>query len=220
MKNNSPWLWGADGTAANMTAGNIRGVQFFKGKRKKGQSNPSTEYTESQWIASILWPLYRGNRSFINLLWQLKETKETTANAWFKENYGHLVGNYPTPPDTGDLTNFKAARGVITTTSIGSVTADLSVGTVAFAMSTAIADETQDSTDLLHLSVYNVEKATWSYKTPVARSTVGAVSVALPAGTEVGDHVVLYTAFEGGNPLTVYYQKSSDSVNTNQTVVA
>lgn len=220
MINRSPWLWNANKTAAGLTARTSNGVKILQGKRTPGQSNPSTEFIQSQVAANLLWPLFRSVPGFIREHFTTIPAGEYAANRWYADNYAGLDLSVPSTA-TIIPANLVFSKGLMAPTSGVSITsADQSAATVQFTWPTTITDSTQLATDIVQYVFRLRGTGAMRSGTATARSTgdSGPISVA-GMGMLAGDVIDVYASFLG-TPGQPNEGMTSLSVQNNATVVA
>ena len=219
--NRGPWGWGRTGTTADMTEYRLKGQQITKGRRAKGQSNPSPEYLLTQAISALMWPVFRQVSGEIRKGWTAKLEKQPAASAWYKYNYAAGL-----PSGVLSTAALSFAKGVITPTAITAI-ADASDQEITFTWSPDPADDSQLDTDVLAYVVTNIDRTPIDNGYPafignspnIARSVGGAVQVFPPGTFATGDNLYLWTFFIGAS-ATLNSGKSETSVRQSIITVA
>lgn len=162
MLNNTPWLWNARQTAANMTARTSNGIRILQGKRAKGQSNPSQEYLDNQLAAALIWPLFRKAPGIIRSMFTTIPEGEYAANDFFKYAYNNAI-NFVGPGNVtiteGDIL---FSKGLMTPTPITSVIADDSDNTIDINYNATPVDASQQDDDFVSFIAHNVTQNKWT----------------------------------------------------------
>lgn len=221
MISGSPWLWGSRKSAANMTALRLFGQQILKGKRAKGQSNPSPQYIQSQAVASYAWSVFRPVADAIRRGITSKLPKQPAASAWYGDNYSAIVGGAMAPAITPDPDLFIFSKGTMTPTSVSAASV-ISAGadTITLAWPATPVDVTQLASDLVNVVLFNKTTGLSAVIDATVARSAGALTPGIPPGfATLGDIVDVYFAFYGA-PSTMTSGTSSNQTLQTVTVVA
>jgi hypothetical protein len=198
MINNSPWLWHATQTAANMTGRNVLGIDILQGKRKKGLINPSQDVLDSEVVAGLLWPVFRSLQGFIRQWYSNPPARMYRANAWYQYAYKNAA-NFTVPGSPAvTYAAIKMTSGVMTPTAISSANAIVGTNRVDFSWNPAIADSSQTADDVVVYAIRNERNGRTVAGSLGMRSDGGSGVVSVPTLLmEVGDDICIYMGFTG-----------------------
>lgn len=198
MINNSPWLWHATQTAANMTGRNVLGIDILQGKRKKGLINPSQKVLDSETVAAIFWPIFRSVQGFIRQYWSNPPARMYRANAWYQAAYNDAANfTVPGSPTVNEL-NIQFTSGVMTPTLISSANAIAGTHRVDFSWNPAVADASQSADDVVVFIIKNSSKNRVVSGAIAQRSDGGSGVISVPdLLLEEDDLVNIYAGFIG-----------------------
>lgn len=193
-------LSGSTGSAWDLTLTTWKSLKVFKGKRKKGQSNPSPAFLAHQSAMSQLVAFGQSLTTVFRRSFKQYDGTTGTWAAWIKENISTAF-DYSIPPTAViDYDTVLVAKGVMAQTELATQVADDSLNTIVVTYPTTV-NAGQNATDKLQMVVYNT---TQNYKrafSDIAARSAGTASV--PDTTMVaGDGLILYAWFESQIDLT------------------
>lgn len=199
MLNNSPWLWHATQTAANMTGRNSLGIDILQGKRKKGITNESIQVLQSQAAAALIWPMFRKAPGFIRDQFTAPRAPGiSAANQFYQFLYDNAINFDGMGGAALNLDDVIFAKGLMTPTNILTATGSVATHSIVFTWPTALSDSSQESTDVGWYVVYNATQDKTGSASVVARSAGTSGTIVLPTGfMALTDDVRIYVNFAG-----------------------
>lgn len=219
MKNNSPWLWNANQTAAGMTARTSNGIRILQGRRAPGTFTPSEKTINAHAAAAIIWPWFRKAIGFVRTMFTNVPTGRSAANEFYKRFYEYGISSHTSPTPAVVEAGILYSQGLMTPTPITNVVADESTNFLTFDYEPLPADATQLATDESWLVVRNLNNENTISTSTGVRSdgASGNLSMA-PLDVSVGHILAIYHNFRGADE-TLNEGTTSNSYYITTTVV-
>lgn len=193
-----PWTWGARKTAGDMTMLRLKGQQIARGRRAKGQSNPSPQFLQAQATSGGIWELRRQAAGMIALGFTLGLEKQGRPQRFYKYTWDHALSN--TTPPAAKIINYDEtlllSRGNMAITPMLTTTFSEATQTLALTWDDEILSYGKNPADKLMFFIKNRDTGLTYSITQVTDRGLGAASVTFP-GTFAAetDTLLLYTAF-------------------------
>ncbi len=193
-------LTGSTGSAWDMTLGSWKGLKIFKGKRKKGLTNPSDSVLQHQSAIRQLVAIGQSLTVVFRRSFKQYDSTSGTWGAYIKENINANF-DYASPPAADiNMNGLFLAKGVMAPTHMTTQVADDSANTVVVTYPTTL-NAGQDATDKLQMIIWNETQNYWRTYNNVAARSAGTATIS-DTTMLTADNIIIYTWFESQIDLT------------------
>lgn len=205
----------ASGSVGGTTFSSWKGINVLKSKPTI-VANPQTDAQKAQRAAfAYLVAVYRIMVAVLQLGFKEMAVKQSAFNAFTSHNVKEAMDTSNPPTATFTPANFKISKGTISDTTMTSVVADKSDGTVLFTFPNTAALPGQSATDKPIMAVYNEDKDEWISGVGASTRNTGSDSLAIPVGWLAGETLHCYCGF-----VDAAGASASDSVYNTLDIVA
>lgn len=216
-------LYGSTGSAWDMTLTTWKDLKVFKGKRKKGLTNPSQSVLDHQTAMRQLVAIGQVLKSGLNTAFAQYNSTIGGWAAFMKYNLTTAF-DYTDPLIPLDTSTFRPSKGFMTPMPVKIATvADASAKTITVTTDASSLDDTQLSSDIQAIVVFNGSGEVFWHNTDGGlrgNTSTEIITYNTPTGfLTAGDGLNVWVYYYGA-PSTATAGTSSDSTLEQITVVA